>query len=164
MDVATWQSVLSTHPRDGHCRLCMKNGDILRVVEVVWYNCHTPRHMPWWIYIQYAHIENLYSSRKQCKWPHDSQYFPSTQGRVTVGWLCKNLVFKGWLKWCGAVSIPQRTCHGEFTSNMHLHQACAAPGSNGYGHMTLSIIQYPSDVHCSLGMQKSSFQRMVEVV
>ena len=105
-----------------------------------WCHYHTSRNIPRWIYIQYTPAQSLYSSRKQSMWPHDPQYCPSTQARVTVAWICKSLVFRWWLKWAGAVAIPQGTCHGEMTSNIHLHKACIAPGSNLYGHMTLSIV------------------------
>jgi hypothetical protein len=53
-------------------------------------------------------------------WPHDPRYCPSTQARVTVAWVCKNVIYRGWLKWTGAVAIPQGTCHGGFTSNIDL--------------------------------------------
>jgi hypothetical protein len=76
-------------------------------------------------------------------WPHDPQYCPSTQARVTVAWVCNNLVFIGWLKWCGTVAIPQGTCHGGFISNITLYQVYAASGSNGCGHMTLGTVHPP---------------------
>ena len=123
----------------------MQEGDILRMVEVDWCRSHTPRHMPWWIYIQYRTTQSLCSSRKQWVWPHDPYYYPSTQARVTVAWVCKNLAFRGWLKWCGAaaIAIPQGTYHGGFTSCIDLRKPCTAPGSNGCGHMTLSIVHPP---------------------
>ena len=42
MDVATWPSVLSIHPRKGHCILYLgyENSGIQRVIEVVWCRCH----------------------------------------------------------------------------------------------------------------------------
>ena len=73
MDVATWPSVFSIHPSDGHCRLGMPQSSIPRVVEVLWCHCHTPRHMIWWISIHYAPTQSLYSSRKLWIWPHDPQ-------------------------------------------------------------------------------------------
>ena len=78
------------HPNKGHCSLGIQKSGNQRVFEVVWCRCHTPRHMPELICIQYRPTQILHSSRKQYMWPHDPQYCPSTQARVsTIGCLCK---------------------------------------------------------------------------
>ena len=105
MNVDTWPWVLSIHPRNGHYTLGMPKSDIQRVVEVVLCHSHTPRDMLWWIFIHYAHIKSLYSSRKQLIWIHELQYSQSTSVIVTVGLVCQTLIFRRWLKFCGAIAI-----------------------------------------------------------
>ena len=115
---------------------------ILRVVEVVWCRCHTPRPMTGLIYIHYGSILSLCNSGKKCMCSHHPKYHPSTQARVTVAWVYKNGIYRWWLKWGGAVAITQGQgpCHGGFISNMDLHQVYATLGINGCAHVTLSIV------------------------
>ena len=54
--------------------------------------------------------------------------------------VCKTMIYWGWSKCCCAIIIPQGPCHGGFTSNMDLHQACSTLGINGCAHIILSIV------------------------
>ena len=120
--------------------------------------------MTWCIHIHYAPSQSLYSSRRLWMRTHDPQYCPSTPLIVTVGWLCQNLISKDWLEWCGTVAIPQGTWQGGFISTIYQPKTCVAPGRNGRGHVTLSIIDPPQSWSPWLGMPISDIQKVVEKV
>jgi hypothetical protein len=96
--------------------------------------------------------------------PSPSTSSSPPQVRVTVPLYAKNMIFWGWLKWCGAIATPQRPWHGAFTSNIDLYQVCATPVGNECAPITLNAVLPIKQGLLSLGMQEYGILRVVEVV
>ena len=110
-------STYSIQPIKGHCILVLLKYCIVRVIEVVWCRCDTPRPVSWWIYIHYENIPSLCHYKKQWMCSHHPQHYPSNQVSVTVelGYAIIWYIEGGW---SGVIPLPHPNAH----AIVYLHQ------------------------------------------